>query len=335
MSLRVALVGLGRMGHNHWRVLRETEGVEVAAVVDTNAGEPRDLGSTRFLRSTRDLRGVDFDAAVVATPTETHRDVALELVAMGKHLLVEKPITSSFGGGRELLQAAKERGVELVVSHVERFNPAVRKLAEVIQAGLLGTPIHFAFTRVGGYPDSPARGNNVILDLATHDIDVLRNLAGAARVEHSMCHGTWREGVVDTAEILLASRSGASATVHVNWITPTKIRTIRVTGSRGVCHVDYILQTCELLGGSLVRRERPDASFESIRESYRTSDRIEFGVPRVEPLRAQAEQFRRFLQGGGAGDLCTGADAAAAVLLAERALETGRRRPSSADEDWV
>jgi UDP-N-acetylglucosamine 3-dehydrogenase len=153
--------------------------------------------------------------------------------------------------------------------------------------------------------------------------------------------------VFDTAEILLAATTGASATVHVNWITPTKIRSIRVTGTRGVCFVDYILQTVELFGGSLLKTPEPSSSsYETIQELYRTSDRIQFGVQKEEPLRAQAKQFHSFLNGGEFGELCTGSDALAAVLLAERAVqvERGRSRPKTIppaptlpalDDEWV
>jgi UDP-N-acetylglucosamine 3-dehydrogenase len=135
--------------------------------------------------------------------------------------------------------------------------------------------------------------------------------------------------------------------VHVNWITPTKIRSIRVTGTRGVCFVDYILQTCELFGGSLLRSSFPTiTSYESIQEVYRATDRIQFGVQKVEPLRAQAEQFHRYLTGGDVGELCAGRDALAAVLLAERAMqgEAARARPKSippadalptATDEWI
>jgi UDP-N-acetylglucosamine 3-dehydrogenase len=344
---KVVLVGLGRMGRNHLRVLRETPGFELAAVVDAKAEAPADLGAVPFLRGVSDLSKVDFDAAVIATPTATHRAVSLELIAMGKHLLIEKPIASTYVEGREVLAAAQAKGVKLAVGHVERFNPAVRKLRELIREGFLGTPIHFSFTRVGGYPETELRGNNVILDLAVHDIDVLRSLVGTVKLEHSMCHVTWREGVFDTAEIFLAAGTGASATVHVNWITPTKIRSIRVTGTRGVCFVDYMLQTCELFGGSLLKPVEPSTtSFELLQEIYRTTDRIQFGVRKEEPLRAQAVQFRRFLTEGDAGELCTGSDALAAVLLAERAVqvEQGRQRPKTVppsqalpalDDEWV
>jgi len=346
-KMKVVLVGLGRMGRNHLRVLRETPGFELAGVVDAQATPPSDLGAIPFVRSLAELGDAPFEAAVIATPTATHYDVALDLVNRGKHLLIEKPIASTYAQGREVLAAAHAKGTKLVVGHVERFNPAVRKLREIIREGWLGTPIHFAFTRVGGYPDTVITGNNVILDLAVHDIDVLRSLVGAVKLEHSMCHVTWREGVFDTAEIFFGTGTGASATVHVNWITPTKIRSVRVTGTRGVCFVDYILQTCELFGGSLLKAQEPSStSFDVLQELYRTTDRIQFGVQKEEPLRAQATQFRRFLESGEVGELCTGSDALAAVLLAERAVqvERGRVRPKTApassalpapDDEWV
>ncbi len=325
-KVKVVLVGLGRMGANHLRVLRETPGFDLVAVVDKQVTRP-DLGVPIF-RSVAEAAAIDFDAAVIASPSATHHALGMELIAMGKHLLIEKPIASTFVQGRELLAAAQAKGTKLIVGHVERFNPAVRKLREIIREGFLGTAIHFSFTRVGGYPDTVLSGNNVILDLAVHDIDVLRSIVGPVRLEHSMCHVTWREGVFDTAEIFLsAGNGGASASVHVNWVTPTKIRSIRVTGTRGVCFVDYMLQTCELFGGSLLKASEPlDTSYSGLQELYRTTDRIQFGVVKVEPLRAQAAQFHRLLTEGEAGELSTGRDALAAVLLAERAVQLERNR---------
>ena len=344
---KIVLFGIGRMGKNHLRVLRETPGYELVGVIEAQAPAPGDLGTIAFARSLAELGSVAFDAAVIATPTATHHALGMDLIALGKHLLVEKPIASTFEQGREMLAAAQAKGTKLVVGHVERFNPAVRKLREVMTEGFLGTPIHIAFTRIGGYPDTVLAGNNVILDLAVHDIDVLRMLVGPVRLEHSMCHVTWKEGVFDTAEIFLASSSGTSATVHVNWITPTKIRSIRVTGTRGVCFVDYMLQTCELFGGSLLKvSEPPNTGFAALQDVYRTSDRIQFGVRKEEPLRAQLMQFRTFLTDGVGGELCMGSDALAAVLLAERAVqvENTRSRPQSIapraelpalDDEWI
>ena len=348
-KVKIVLIGLGRMGRNHFRVLKETPGFELVAVVDgkANAPSPAELAGAKFVRDVGDLDDASYDAAVIATPTGTHHAVALQMIAKGKHLLVEKPLASTYPQGVEILEAAEKKGIKLVVGHVERFNPAVRKLREIIKEGFLGTPIHFAFTRVGGYPDTLVQGNNVILDLAVHDIDVLRSIVGPLKLEHSMCHVTWREGVFDTAEILLGSANGASATVHVNWITPTKIRSIRVTGTRGVCFVDYILQTCELMGGSLLKQQEPSSSsFDVIQAHYLTSDKIQFGVHKVEPLKVQAAQFATFIDTGDHGELCTGKDALAAVLLAERAVQGEQTRTKARsmppmtklpalDDEWV
>jgi UDP-N-acetylglucosamine 3-dehydrogenase len=344
--VRIVVAGYGRMGKAQLRVARETPGLEVVAVVDPAAAPAPELGAIRRYNHVSELDPSTFDAAVVATPTALHFEVAKELVGMGKHLLIEKPITSTFAQASELLAAVEAKGIRLAVGHVERFNPAVRKLREILKENWLGTPIHFSFTRVGGYPDTLITGNNVMLDLAVHDIDILRCLVGPVRLAHSVCHAIWKKGVVDTAEILVEAKSGPSASMHVNWVTPTKIRSIRVTGTRGVCFVDYVLQTCELMGGHLVKSVEPTStSFASFQDLYRATDRIQFGVIKIEPLRAQAEQFQRFITEGEIGELATGHDAAAAVLLAERGVRTDRiiretsdapALPSTgADSEWV
>jgi UDP-N-acetylglucosamine 3-dehydrogenase len=315
-STKIALVGLGRMGKNHMRVLRSTPGLELVAVVDPHVHPPVDLGPARFLCHASDLVAIDFDAAIVATPTATHYGIARALTRMGKDLLVEKPIAGTFADGEDLLERTEARGTRLVVGHVERFNPAVRRLREILRAGRLGTPLHFEFTRAGGCPET-VRGNNVILDLAVHDMDVLRSLVGPVKLERTRGRVSWQAGIADTAEIFLEAgpgslgghpqTRGARASVRVNWTTQGKVRTIRVTGTEGVCLVDYVRQTCELVGESDDERSTGRSSWE-------------------DPLSSQARQFRDYLRTGEVGDLCTGKDALAAVLLAEHAIEAGRDR---------
>jgi len=217
MTQSIVLIGVGRMGRNHLRVIQQSPLFDLRAVVDSRADAPKDLG-VPLLGKMSDLGSIDFDSAVVATPTVTHHDIALELIEMGKHVLVEKPIANSEEHGRELVRAAATKNVRLAVGHVERFNPAVRKLREVIQEGWLGSVIHYTFTRVGGYPDTILAGNNVLLDLAVHDIDILRSLAGPVHVEASVCHASWKPPTLDTAEILLRAKNGASASLQC-WCT--------------------------------------------------------------------------------------------------------------------
>src|SRR5262249_40654744 len=138
-KFRVVVLGLGRMGRNHVRLVSESPHFELAAVLDV--GDITPPVDVPFLRDVAALRSFPFDAAIVATPTVTHRDVVLELIGLKKHVLVEKPIVSSYAQGVEVLEAAANAGVKIAVGHVERFNPVVRKLREVIRGGWLGDPI--------------------------------------------------------------------------------------------------------------------------------------------------------------------------------------------------
>jgi UDP-N-acetylglucosamine 3-dehydrogenase len=305
----IVLFGLGRMGRNHLRAIQADPRFRLVAVVDPVAIEPAAdvLHGAPFLRSAAALPRPD--AAIVATPTATHADLATRLLDDGAHVLVEKPLAHTYArcrgllGAARLLSPARTPRPKVVVGHVERFNPAVRALAAVLARGDIGRPIHFVSTRIGGYPGAASPENNVALDLAVHDLDVLRMLVGPLRVEASACHSTTDPSVCDTAEILLSSQHGASATVHVDWIAPTKIRTLRVTGTKGAAFLDYIAQTCAVVRGS---------------------ERVELPVERREPLRAQLDAFYAFVTKGERGLLASAEDGAAAVLLAERALAASR-----------
>jgi UDP-N-acetylglucosamine 3-dehydrogenase len=330
---RVVVIGCGRMGRNHLRVLGEDPGFDVVGVVDPACAngriQPPSGHEVPVLASIDALVGKDgrpvCDCAVVASPTGTHHAVASRLVGMGVSVLVEKPLVHESGVGEGLIAQARAAGVVLAVGHVERFNPAVIKLREVLEAGWLGTPIHFSFTRVGGYPSEIAEGNNVLLDLAVHDLDLLELLHGSFQVVSSICHSTLRPDVLDTAEILLAHAAGASASVHVNWVTPTKVRSVRVTGTRGVVFVDYILQTVRLMGGNLLNASRANrTSFDQIVEDYRNCDQIEFGVHKHEPLKLEIRAFWEALCGHPSA-ICTGAEGLRAVRLAEAAIRESRR----------
>jgi UDP-N-acetylglucosamine 3-dehydrogenase len=324
--LRIILFGYGNMGRNHFRVLSEHPGVEVLAVVDP-ALDSVMLGDSRgiFLRSIQDSLLEQADAFVVASSTETHFDVATALIPFAKPILLEKPVSHRLELAQRLREQALKHGTEVRVSHPERMNPAVAKLKEVIESGVIGIPVHYSFTRAGGYPSQVKSGNNVLIDLAVHDLDVLNLLAGETSHLASVVHRSRNGEHVDTAEILLTTRSRASASLHVNWVTPTKIRTLRVTGTRGVCMVDYILQSCVLHGGNLLRSDQGVGSdYRSLIAQYQSGDRLEFGVRREEPLKLQLEQFISLAnQPGMATSLCPISDSIAALELATLALERG------------
>ena len=326
---RLVLVGIGRMGRNHFRVLIDNPKVELVAVIDpsTSRADVRAVIPDRIKTFTEldVLSSLEFDGIVVATPTQTHYEVVKKLLALKRPILVEKPICSTEAQGMELMRLAEAQGTPLLVGHVERHNPAIKKLREVVASGIVGTPIHCSVTRVGGYPENVQEGNNVLLDLAVHDLDVLQMIFGQFEFQSSIVHSTVKEGIYDTAQIVGMCESGVSADIHVNWITPTKIRAVRLTGTLGVCFADYMLQTCSMMGGNLLKKG-PDSyySYQELIELYRGSDKIEFGVNHQEPLRVQLEQFVNVLENK-PHTLCSAKDASRVVRIAEQSLEQARK----------
>jgi UDP-N-acetylglucosamine 3-dehydrogenase len=322
----VILCGVGRMGRNHLRVLKDSQQFSLRAVVDPVLAQAgADVGGIPCFASVDQVPDRDFRAAVVATPTEGHHAIAKVLLGRGKDLLMEKPLAVTVDECNDIRDLAAKKSCKVAIGHVERFNPVVRKVGDVLKSGFLGTPIHFSFTRVGGWPESVKDGSNVLVDLAVHDLDILQMLAGEVHMVSAVSHDTMRKGVFDTAEMLLKTGSGASASIHVNWITPTKIRSLRVTGSQGVLFADLILQTCTVHGGNLLRRgpEPRIVDFAALAEDYRNSDRVEFNVRKEEPLRGQLDAFFHFLHGESTA-ICEIPEATLSVRLAQEALARGR-----------
>ncbi len=331
LPIKTILIGVGSMGQNHLRTINQNTNFELVAIVDKQYAQDKQPtqdkpSETRpsivTTGNIKDLDSLDYQCAFIATPTSTHFALAKELLIKGKHLFIEKPVTTTYEEGCELDALAKEKNLTIRVGHIERCNPVVRKLKNVIEGGWIGQPIHFTTTRVGGCPKEINDGNNVLLDLAVHDLDILATMIGSLNIHSSICHSSLRKGVYDTAEIVVTNESGVSGSVHVNWITPTKIRTIRVTGTKGVCTADYIKQTCTLYGGDLLTDVNPDNfNFEQLRMAYQNSDRVNFGIIKKEPLKIQLQEFWRALQGE-PNILATCKEASAIVKLTTEAIES-------------
>ena len=123
----------------------------------------------------------------------------------------------------------------------------------------------------------------------------------------------------------MRSAAGPSASIHANWVTPTKIRSLRVTGTHGVGFVDYMLQSCVVHGGRLLGpRDEPKLEFNQLVQAYQSNDRIEFGVKKEEPLKIQLEHYFRLLTGG-KSDCCTPEEAVSTLELAHEALKYAKR----------
>ncbi|MFZ3168817.1 MAG: UDP-N-acetylglucosamine 3-dehydrogenase [Candidatus Methanoperedens sp.] len=253
--MRVAVIGGGAMGQHHIRIYREMKDVELVGICDTDRDRAISLAKTNNTTPYFDhneLLKQDLDAVSVVVPTTFHSRVALDVINSGTHLLVEKPIADTLKNADTMINAAHDAKVKLMVGHIERFNPAVSKLKEIVDSGMLGKIVSISSRRVG--PFNPRiRDVGIIMDLGVHDIDVISYLYGRKINEVYTIAGKDIHSFEDHASILLRCDTNLSGMVETNWLTPHKIRNLTAIGLKGVAYLDYIKQTVELHDEAWVR----------------------------------------------------------------------------------
>lgn len=331
---RGAVVGLGNMGSLHLRVLMQIEGVDVVAAVDPDASrradaEHRHPGLRTFATLAEALElGLDF--AGLAAPAAFLPGIALEAISAGLAVLVEKPMAPDEDQALVIVAAAEAAGVTLGVGHVERFNPAVMALKDRIDAGELGRIYQIHARRLSPFP---ARGAmlGVSLDLATHDIDVMRHLTGSevARVYAEV----ERRLPIDQPEDLLCAtlrfEDGTTGLLEVNWLTPAKVREISVTGEHGMFVCNYLTQ--ELFHFEPPKGETtPWAQLAALRGPGE-GNMTRYGLQRREPLRVEWEAFLAAARAGGSPPV-GGRDGLAAMSTARAIQRSGRDHVTTVPE---
>jgi len=292
-ELGVAVIGCGQMGARHvetWEKLSEGRLVAVADPDRDRAGAAigrRPVGWDADWRAT--LERADVDAVCVAVPSEHHCEVALAALDAGKHVLVEKPIATSMPDALRMAAAARTAGRKLMVGHVERFNPAVGKVAELLRDGRIGQVYRAQAVRVGPLP-LRIRDSGVAIDLATHDLDIMQHLlqrditrvyAEGSRFAHAT-----QEDMLSC--LLRFGHDGPFGLMDVNWLTPEKRRELNLIGEGGLLRACYITQdvyfvesASTLTAWHELALARGDAEGSAIR----------FALKKVEPLRAELAAF--------------------------------------------
>ncbi|CAM5344740.1 1,5-anhydro-D-fructose reductase OS=Afipia felis OX=1035 GN=afr PE=4 SV=1 [Afipia felis] len=313
-DLRVGVIGAGVMGSNHARVLAQLPGVKLAGVADPLAeSRSRVAGfvDCPTFETVDELLAAGVDAVTIAAPTHLHRDVSLACIANGAHVLVEKPIATTGAEGREIIDAARKKGVTLMVGHVERFNPAVAAIKEAVRGEEI---LSVAITRVGPFP--PRMSNvGVVIDLAVHDIDLICwfTESGIAEVQPQLASAVAERE--DIALLQFRTQSGVLAHINTNWLTPFKARTATIATRNKYIQGDLLTrQVTECFGfqrdGSYSMRHLP--------------------VGHDEPLRAELMAFVNAIRSGGEPAI-TGEAGVASLEIAIKCLET-RAKPVAAPQ---
>jgi predicted dehydrogenase len=272
---RLAVVGTGQFGKNHCRVIHESEGAELVAVVDidaTRAAEIASLYGGLPLTDYRELGG-RVDAAVVAAPTSAHEQIGCFLVDAGIDVLVEKPLTPDVESADRLVRTAEKSGRVLQVGHLERFNPAVSELERRVTL-----PLFFEIHRMNLF--SPRSLDvDVVLDLMIHDVDIVLALTGTEPAEIRAAGVSILSSKVDIANVRLEFSNGCVANLTASRISTERVRKLRLFQPDQYLSLDYTRQDLAIFsvrGGQIGFEQAP--------------------VTKAEPLKLQLEAFLECVQ---------------------------------------
>lgn len=288
IKLKTAVLGLGNMGRHHARNHYEIPGIELCALCDANEERVNQYAEQFGVRAYTDVDSLldneDIDAVSIVVPTQYHYEVAKKVISRGIHLLIEKPIADSVEKADELTAFAKENNCTLMVGHIERFNPAIIALKKFIDEGRLGEIVSLISRRVGMFPNQ-IKDANVMIDLAVHDIDIFSYLLGG-KTPTSLRKSSGRALVKDRddyADIFIEYGTGVSGLIQVNWITPYRVRSLSITGSKGCVELDYMAQKVVFYKTEFTEDENSVILKESCAEQLK--------IEKVESLRAELLHF--------------------------------------------
>jgi predicted dehydrogenase len=300
----IGIIGCGYWGPNLVRNFHGLPGARVLSVSDLRPGR-LDLIRESYpdIDTTNDYRTIiddpRIDAVVVVTPVTTHRMIAEEALLAGKHVFVEKPMAHTAADAWALVDLAQSVGRVLAVGHIFQFAPGVRRIARELDSGRLGAVHHIAATRIN--PGPPKTTVDVIWDLAPHDLSIILHLLGEMpdTVVATGSSYQWG-GFIDNAHVSLGFPSGATAHVHVSWLSSNKTRLVQLFGENGTIVYDEMLA----LDGKVKVHDRGSdnrvnaSDTEAVTLGYSAGDIHILQLEQHEPLRLECSEFVRAITTG-------------------------------------
>ena len=290
---RVGVVGAGSLGFHHIRILRDLPGIRFSGFAETRPERASEVEKELGVKAHASLDDLlaESDAVVIVVPTSAHFSVASAAIEKGKHVFIEKPITTTLEEADALLELARRKGVIVQIGHIERFNRAVRAALPYVK-----NPRFIDSERLA--PFSP-RGSDVavVLDLMIHDIDLLLTLVGSGAKEISAVGVPVLTPMLDIANARVTFTSGAVANITSSRISREKKRKIRIFQQSGYLSLDLAAGNGEFF------RLRSDIDPLALRSAPADItafvDRIKLEAPEGEPLKLELESFVAALKGEG------------------------------------
>jgi len=305
--LSVAVIGAGYWGPNLARNFHGSPDWRLAAICDLDTARASRLAlSVGGVAVTDSLESLladpELDAVAIATPARTHHGLAASALAAGKHVLVEKPLADSLARGEEMVRLAKSAGLVLMADHTYCYTPAVLKIRELVEQGELGEILFIDSVRINLGLIQP--DVDVFWDLAPHDLSILDFvLPGGLQPVRVSAHGSdpLGAGTSCVGHLVLELGTGAMAHIHVNWLSPTKIRQLVIGGTRRTLVWDDLNPQQRLSvydrGVNLSRHTGEEERSQS-NISYRLGDTWSPALPEHEALAAMVAEFAGSIRAG-------------------------------------
>jgi len=323
--IMTAVIGVGSMGINHTRIYSELDESRLVAVCDTNpvlVARAAERFNVEAFSDYRQMLSIATPEAVsIVVPTALHRVVAEDCLNAGAHILVEKPIAATLSEGQHLIELAERLKRKLMVGHIVRFNPAIRQLKQRLQNDNLGRIYQIICRRVGPFP-TRIRDVGVVIDLASHDLDLMRYLTEMDPIRvYAETEQRIHTEHEDLLLALLRFPDGMSGSLEINWLTPTKVREVLVLGERGMFKVDDLTQDLYFYENAFAGEPFWPA-LQTLRGVIEGS-MTRFAVQRYEPLKAELQAFLQSVQLSEPVPV-SGEDGLEALRLALALVESGR-----------
>lgn len=290
--MNAAVIGVGNMGQHHARNYAEIAGVTLVAIADIDEKAGKALAARfkcKYYSNYEELlENEKLDVVTIAVPTKFHKKVALDCIAKGINILLEKPIASTVSEAKEIVAKAKAKNIKFTVGHIERFNPAVLKLKEMVDSGKLGEITSIRTTRIGPMPVQ-IRDANVVIDIGVHDIDILNWFFGKLPSQIIASGGNalnkFQQDYVD----IFLKYGKSSGAIQANWITPVKMRHLVVSGTKALAEVNLITQELNFYESEY--KSEVDNFGEFVIKFGQPKDKKVVEVDNEEPLKAEIMSF--------------------------------------------
>lgn len=331
-EVRFGVIGAGYWGPHLIRNLSEIPDSRLVAIADLsqdrlNALQPR-YPQARMTTDFREIIHGEVDAVVIATPVNTHYQLAAEAMRAGKHVLVEKPLTKDADEARDLIRLAAENGVLLMVGHTFEYNPAVQALKEIIEAGVVGRVLYIDAARLnlGQYRSDV----NVLWDLAPHDVSIMNYILGSEPT-HVSARGNAciTPGTHDVAYVELKYPNGVLGHIHVSWLEPCKVRRLTVVGDKKmVVYNDVASEEKLRIYDKGVTKTTSLGDYADFQLSYHYGGVTIPAVPGGEPLKLELKHMIECIQNGtpARSDGVSGLNVIKVLEAAEKSLQNGGLR---------